>query len=84
MTAGYLCESSVFGASTYLRVCIHLVRLSLDPNEEQGRAKAEDFFENMLSCGSATNALARLVEELLKEDVSRQVEGSGAPLHLIV
>ena len=52
------------------------------------RSRAEPnqkiFFENMLSCGSATNASARLGEELLKEDVSRQVEGSGASLHLIV
>ena len=52
------------------------------------RSKAEPsqsiLFENMLFCGSATIASARLVEELLKEDVSRQVEGSGASLHLIV
>ena len=45
LTAGYLCESSVFGAATYLRMSIHLVRLSLDPNEEEGRTKEEDFFQ---------------------------------------
>ena len=64
---------------------IHLVRLSLDPNEEQGRAKPKDFFrKHVVLWISNQYASTRLVVELLKEDVSRQVEGSGASLHLIV